>query len=319
MNELQEVSRDFGDVVKHEARLKLWLPPLQDLYRELQRPIKYFTLPGSKAYDVVLWEINQLVRHDGKGYPDVCFCDCEHNSFANAKRILGNTRGLLARFEDVVLGGKDKRYAAFLDLFPYDVYNLDFCGTCFERCQPPVSNTFRALSTLIEKHIARRAFTPFLLLLTVRIDRGRMNQDVVQDFKDNIETNLNTQTVSESLTQLIEGNLDSFVSNRFENFIMLSIPKLLGFRLVSSYSKARISQVRRCLYARSGFHIGKFVFRIEKEKPGLSISPPWYRDFVQQSADMGDILRIEALQISPDTAEDLKRLRATVAKRELSR
>lgn len=73
MNGRKEVRRDFGDAIKHEARLKLWLPELKALRNSLGRYLKYFTLPGPKAYDVIKWKNEDLIRFDGKGFPDVCF------------------------------------------------------------------------------------------------------------------------------------------------------------------------------------------------------------------------------------------------------
>jgi len=153
MNENRlKVYRDFSDLIKHEARLKLWLPVLKNFRRELGRPLKYFTLPGPKAFDVIRWKMENIIKYDGRGYPEVCFCEINLENFNNAKRILGNTPGILDKFELIIENKENPKYKAFWDLFPYDVYNLDFCGTWFEGDEP-YSETFVSIVKLIDAHV----------------------------------------------------------------------------------------------------------------------------------------------------------------------
>jgi len=314
MDYLREITRDFGDVIKHEARLKLWFPVLKRLHSKLKRPLKYFTLAGPKAYDVVLWELKGLLRFDGRGYPDVCFCESRPNNFANAKRLLGNTRGILGKFEDVILKPCEERNKPFWDLFPYDAYNLDFCGTWFERDQPPVSETFKAIEGLIRRHIRLRKFSPFLLFLTIKIDKDMMNPEVIEAFKENINANLRRMDFHECLIKIVGSDIEDFIQSRFEDFVMISVPKVVGFRLISG--RGKITDLNRCIYSRNGYSIGKFVLIIEKEREALTINPSWYIDFVRKSADIQSILRIERLQIPSETLEDLKRLKEVIKGKE---
>ncbi len=93
MNKRLQTRIDFGEL-KHEARLNLWRPALLYLKNSLGRPLKYFTLPGEKAYDIIRWGNEGLIKYENRGFPDLCFCDYDWNNYRNAKKILGKTAGI---------------------------------------------------------------------------------------------------------------------------------------------------------------------------------------------------------------------------------
>jgi hypothetical protein len=312
MNERIEIQTDFGDEKKHDARLKLWLPALIEIKNFLGRPLKYFTLPGPKAYDIIKWKNENLIKYDGRGFPDVCFCDLDPENYANAKRILGSTIGVRARFEDIIKNKESDEYRPFWDLFPFDVYNLDFCGTCFERDELPVSDTFNSIIDLINAHISRRSFGKFLLFLTIKIDRNRTNPKVVNDLKSNLESNRRNIDFLPLIDQLIGNGIDQFVNNEFRNFILTSIPKLIASSFIPR-SSCKIEKLSRVYYSRKEgsqeeYYIGKFVFLIGKESPQLKISPQWYRNLVKTSLNIANILPIVQNKISDNTKNDLLKL-----------
>jgi hypothetical protein len=313
MRKPKEVIRDFSDGVKHEARLKLWLPCLEQLHNDLGRQLKYFTLPGPRAFDVVLWDMKGLLGSDGKGYPGVCFCESNPEHFAKAKSILGNTRGILGNFEEVILSPDRKKYEAFEAGFPYDVYNLDFCGTCFgKEGDPPVSKTFEAITKLIGRHANKHNPQPFLLFVTVKIDRAEMNHQVVEEFKCNILNNVLLDS-SGSLGNLVGGNVETFASNNFEMFIMVSVPKSVAHQLVGARSRVIVKELRRCVYSRGSYQIGKFVMRMDRGKPSLVQFPSWYRDVVQSVSRADNIIKVVPSSVSEDTTNDLAGLLAKLA------
>lgn len=310
MNRRARIQQDFGDVLKHEARLKLWLPPLKDLKNESERYLKYFTLPGPMAYDIIRWQMENLVEYDGRGFPRVCFCEMDENNFANAKRILGNTRGIKARFENIIRNPKNPEYKAFWDLFPYDVYNLDFCGTWFER-EELLSETFVSIIKLVNYHISKRNSGRFLLFVTIRIDKDRTNPQVVKDLESNLMSNRQNSDFSIKIDELINSNVKRFIEKYFYKFILISIPKLISFKLIPQTRRlsGKVEGIRRAYYPRDSFYIGKFVFSIKKEKTTLKVNPPWYKKCVDESLDLENILKIAQYEVPNSTKDDLDKLK----------
>lgn len=316
MRERQEIQVDFGDVVKHEARLKLWLPALKELKDELGKHLKYFTLPGPKAYDVIKWKNSNLIRFDGRGYPDVCFCEMDHDNYINAKRILGKTRGIKAKFEKVIRERQNPKYKAFWDFFPYDVYNLDFCGTWFEN-EEPLSDTFRSIIKLVNHHVSRRNFTKFLLFLTIRIDKGRTNPRVIEDLKNNLELNSRNSRFLNKVNALIAGNIAQFIERNFHRFILVSLPKLIAFKFIPQTKRfaGTIESIGRGYYLRNRrYHIGKFVFLVGKKRTSLRINPSWYENCVCESLEVGNIIEIVKETIPHSTKRDLVLLKNEIAR-----
>jgi hypothetical protein len=313
-----KVYRDFSDFIKHEARLKLWLPIVKKFKRELERPLKYFTLPGPKAFDVIRWKMEDLIKYDGRGFPEVCFCEMDSGNFNNAKRILGNTRGILDRFENIIQNKNNPKYKAFWDLFPYDVYNLDFCGTWFED-EELLSDTFVSIVELINAHVdffirrKKLKFNKFAIFLTLRIDRNRTNSQVIDDLKDNLKDNLSNREFSDIVD--IQ-DLDHFIKNKFPIFMMISIPKLISSKIIPRTERysGKIVELNRVFYPRTGYHIGKFVLIIDREKTTLRHNPNWYKEIVNKCLSISSIEEIREGSISPETKKDLENLKMEIEK-----
>jgi hypothetical protein len=311
MSERSNTRRDFGDIEKHEARLKLWLPALRDFKNSLGRQLKYFTLPGEKAYDVIRWKREGLIKFDGRGFPDVCYCDSIPDNFLSAKRILGNTVGIMDRFENVIKGKNEDKYKPFWEKFPYDVYNLDFCGTCFEPNQPLLNETFSSIIRLINDHVSKRNSNKFLLFLTIRIDEKRTHKNVISDLKSNLETNREYPDFTNLIDKITGGDIPSFIQQRFCDFILTGLPKAFASKIRPQRQKmsGKIENLYRACYLRSikkgNYYIGKFVFFIGKEEYNLKITPPWYRNTVIKSLKLENIIRINESQIQNDTKQDL--------------
>ena len=305
----------FGGILKHEARLNLWLPALMDLKNEVGRPLKYFTLPGENAYDVIRWKRAGLLEYTGKGFPGVRFCDFDPRNYGLAKKILGDTPGLNKPFEEVIRGSGNEAYRAFWDLFPYDVYNLDFCGTGFEQHQSQVSDTFTSIVDLIKEHIKRRKSSKCLIFLTFRIDEARTNKIVIADWRSNLQSNREIGKFTSQIDSLIGDDIDDFVTNQFHDFALVSIPKLIAFNVLPQGrgKGGRLEDLARACYLREDYYIGKFVFYVEKEqRNSLRLIPDWYLDFVRSSLKLQDVLRFT--KASKNTEDDLQKLKADVNK-----
>ena len=313
-----DIRRNFGDLLKHEARLKLWLPSLIQLRNSLERPLKYFTLSGPKAYDVIRWKQEDLIDFDGRKYPGVCFCDYDEENYSNARGILNNTNGINAEFENIMLcENREQEYEAFWELFPYDVYNLDFCGTCFERDGKPVSDTFLSITELIDSHIRSRGSEKCLVFLTIKIDRGRTNEGVLADLERILRNNIQDQEIGARIVQATGRDVDAFIRDSFHYFMLSTVPKLLASRVVQQVDRTltgRLGELSRAYYSRNGYYIGKFVFSVGRENitSVMPLRSSWYTDLVYSAFDMVPINNIRMDRISRNTEQDFEKLKAEI-------
>ncbi len=305
-----ETFHEFGGELKHAARYRLWRPEALSLKQENGRVLKYFTLPGKWAYDVFFLCNEGVIRREVRGFPDVRFCDNNANYFATAKRLLGNTVGIQANFETVVL--EDKR--EFWDGFPYDIYNLDFCGTCFPNDQPPFSETFKAISDIMEAHVYHKYF-PFVVFLTMKALIDETNARARQELMDNIESNRAQAVFKNAFDQVIP-NTAEFVRRNFCDFIIVSVPKLIC-HLARDHCGVEVRQ--RAKYARTSedgkdYFIVKFVFRFTgQERKSLRITNQNYAANVLQIARLDNILTIDDSSITGEVRRSLAQIKKHLA------
>jgi len=284
---------DFAGLIKHTARYLLWLPEAQSLRTEKNRFLKYFTLPGRWAWDVFFFERNGVIQRRDRGFPDVRFCDNNRKSYSDAKKLLGNTVGKKENFEKLVLNNEKE----FWDIFPYDLYNLDFSGTCFPDDQPPFSDTFRAIAKIIENHVSPNHF-PFSIFLTMKSLESQTNREAKRQLRENIETNRADTNFTQQINNLIP-DIESFVSCNFVDFIMVSIPKI-----ICHFTRAQcdIEVKARAKYSRfnrmdGNFFITKFVFKfIRRRQRTLSLRNDNY------IRNVLDIMRLDNVQTIDDSS-----------------
>jgi hypothetical protein len=297
-----EAYHDFGDELKHAARYLLWLPEAKKLKSEKGRFLTYFTLPGTRAFDIFFFEQEGIVERQVRGFPGVRFCENNSDAFSTAKRFLGDTIGIKRSFEDIVLNDKKE----FWDAFPYDIYNLDFCGTCFPDNQPPFSNTFESLTKIIKRHCLQVHF-PFLIFLTMKAFSPETSKEAQKDLIKNIEDNRNDGNFADIINKLIP-NTNSFVKDNFVDFIILSIPKIVCH--IAQREKRSISVQYRAKYARHNgrYYITKFVFRFDGCIPGLRIKSQQHIANVKEIMRMGNVITINNSSVTNTIRESHNRL-----------
>lgn len=304
-----EAYSEFGGVLKHAARCLLWLPEVQSLRRSKRRFLKYFTLPGKWAWDIFFFEKNDILERQGRGFPDIRFCDNNLQSYVTAKRLLGSTVGKRGNFEDLVLNNRRE----FWDGFPYDVYNLDFCGTCFPNEQPPFSDTFEAITRIVENHVTSNHF-PFILLLTMKALASETSNEAKGELKENIETNRSRVEFTEQINSIIP-DTDIFVSRNFADFIIISVPKIIC-HLIEAHCDVEIRQ--RAKYAKSprqgaDYFITKFVFRFKRRtRRSLTIDNPVYINNVLQAMNLSDVKLIDTSCLNSEIRNSHRELKAYV-------
>jgi len=301
-----EAYREFGGLIKHAARYNLWLPEASALKQGKRRFLKYFTLPGKWAWDIFFFEQSKIIEKKGRGFPDVRFCDNSSESYATAKRLLGSTVGIKGNFEDIVINTNP----VFWDGFPYDVYNLDFCGTCFPDNQPPFSNTFKAISLIIQQHVSIGYF-PFLLFLTMKALDNETNAEAKAQLKQNIEENRRNPALEAMINEVIP-DTERFISERFADFMSISVPKVICHLADTFHCEVEI--IRRAMYHRmdqrdsSSYYIVKFIFRFKKGRGSLRITSPQYINNVTEIMQLGNIKTISLSDASDEVKKSHKAL-----------
>ena len=300
----------FGDPIKHAARWLLWLPEAQTLKAQKKSFLKYFTLPGKLAYDIFFFESEGILQKTQRGFPDVRFCDNNEQAYLTAKRLLGNTIGKKDNFEWLVL--RDRR--EFWDGFPYDLYNLDFTGTCFPDNQPPFSNTFRAIDKIIRSHFSRNAF-PFVVFLTMKALESETNEEAKTELKQNLETNRQNPNFTEEINSLIP-DVESFVNNRFEDFILISIPKIIC-HLAEAYCDMEVKSRAKYARRRGSYFITKFVFKFtrRRRRTSLILNNPLYIRNVLNIFRLNYVKNINARCVDRTIKHSLAELQSSIKKK----
>lgn len=297
---------DFGGLIKHAARCLLWLPEARALRQEENRCLKYFTLPGRWAWDIFFLEKEGVIQKDSRGFPEVRFCDNNSKSYSDAKRLLGNTIGKKENFERLVLNEQ----VEFWDSFPYDIYNLDFCGTCFPDNQPPFSETFQAIEKIIEKHVEGNHF-PFVIFLTMKAFDGETNPHAKEQLIQNIKTNRANAGLTQQIATVIP-NIQHFVAQNFTDFIVISVPKIIC-HLAKRHCDLDVRS--RAKYLRSNdaigdFFITKFVFKFTRRRQShLAVMNQNYINNILNIMRLDNVVTIDNNSITQDirrSSDELK-------------
>ena len=189
----REYERDYTDPEKHFVRKRGWVPAAQNRLQRVRdtgrQYLKYFTLCAEKAIDVHLLWTESLVEFDGRGYPNVAYCECSPEQYELIAARLMRTQGFLAYFEDLVLNRDSPKSMDFYSALPFDIYNLDFTSVCFPRADPPFSRTLEAIVTLIEVLGSPPGLQEFDMFFTFRAKRSEENEDAIRDLRHNVRDN----------------------------------------------------------------------------------------------------------------------------------
>lgn len=259
-------------------------------------------------------KLKGILDEEGRGFPHVRFCDNNIKNYTHAKKILGNTIGKMSNFEDIVLDNAPE----FWDGFPYDIYNMDFCGTCLPETQPPFSKTFEAIEKIIESHVTRNHF-PFLIFLTIKALDSETNPEAKRQLKRNIDENRRVRDFAAQIDSVIP-NIDAFVRDHFVDFILISIPKILAHL---AKTKCSLAIKTRAKYERPGYRgnrycIAKFVFKFTKRprRTNLSVSDENYKSNIASIMTLSNVLTIDAASATPDVTTSHNELKDYMRTRE---
>lgn len=258
------------DEPKHYVRMKGWCPACVWRAHRVQwqvqthkdcrkRPLKYFTLCASKAVDVFMLERAGILercstsnRHD-----HVFFCEKNPVEYAEILERIG-TNGFLGSLEDIILFEDDddtagrclddnkrveRRVRRKLELkdqheklvsaFPFDIVNLDVCGTVFPPGQGKISPLIGALRRILEWQREPDAddgheCQGFTLLLTSSLNHGPVDQSAMEDLISRMKQNLGYDAFKEAFeTKWGHADPDTLFEQDFPLFFSLALPKVI--------------------------------------------------------------------------------------------
>lgn len=262
----EEATSSFICPKKHFVRIKGWLDVAKkrrekvSSRNETDGYIRYFTLCGREAIDVLLFERESIIRATTRGYPDVCYCDFSEDApleFAKLKEALGKTKGFNMRFQNLVY---DSTFIELVRKEPFDVINLDFCGSCFPRYEAPDSATLRA----IERILQLQSSVSFDLFVTFRAQRSLENSEAIQELENAMTKNFDDfDEIKEAYNANVGRSLRNLSDNDYHYFLIYVFPKIiLGFGInygLNGNCLERFYYQRR----RGQYRIVKFIFSFE--------------------------------------------------------
>ncbi len=247
---------------KQWIRLRQWNDQIGQLIDELNlsdRPLRYLSLPGEDLLDIRV--IQELCKVKGVQLKYLGFDNGTYSPDAETERNISKSEVFQS---SVIYPGSDVKkddfarvsdensqaYKVAKNQGPYDIINLDLCGSFSRRQGRPYYN---ALCNLINIQIRERS-QPWLLFLTTRADFGQVNNDDLPNYWLNLRYNMQqSDTFTDRLDRLLGNRLDQISGNlqkelsrleraKFGRLFALCIVKWL-LRLMSSGSPIWITEM----------------------------------------------------------------------------
>lgn len=272
----EEATASFICPKKHFVRRNGWLVVAKkrkeavSSRNETDGYIRYFTLCGREAIDVLLFEKEDIIRSNIRGYPDVCYCDYSRDGpmeFAILKEALGKTKGFNKKFEDLV---NDRTFVDLIKNEPFDVINLDFCGSCFPKYDAPDSATLRAIERLLQL----QSGISFDLFVTFRARRSEDNSEAIHELEAAMDRNFNDfNKIQVAYNDSVGRPLNDLSVDDYPYFLLTTVPKvILGFAVNSGLNgkcRCRFCYGRRKKIDENKFltyKIIKFIFSFDSKQ-----------------------------------------------------
>ena len=269
------------DVIKHYVRHQAWLPAAIEQVAQTRcqgRTPRYFTFCASKAIDVFMFLKEGVLHRDPESdvVVDTYFCEHDNAQFNEISQLIGaHEQGFLGSFQDMILfedddqtrgrryGDETERHPAslrsrlrtkdrhqrFRDAGPFDLINLDICGTFFPPAGGVQSPMLRSIKTLLdwqtEFAIADDRFQSFTVFLTAHVESGRVNESALQELVNMIEGN---QAAYSGFSDAIDKRFGTSDARQisledFTGFYCVGLPKVIvgsafdkGWRAEATYS-----------------------------------------------------------------------------------
>lgn len=255
------------DILKHSVRIMGWLPACAYRFNRISRenrPLKYFTFCASNAIDVFMLEREGIIQRNTKTdhLDGVYYCEEDPDEFRKIAELVGSeAQGFLDRFDNLACfqesratRGKSfydndaeffeerlrrklrtkENHRRFRAAFPFDVINLDVCGTIFPpKAQNIVSPMMQSIRNILQwqkgpdqKGNQCNAFT---LFLTSHVHPAELNEDAVNELVTSFNTNLSSyiQFNAAFVNRYPFGDAEQFANGNFSEFFSLALPKII--------------------------------------------------------------------------------------------
>lgn len=212
------------DPLKHFIRKFAWLESVRQYVKEMQianvnRPIKYLTLPGAQAIDIgVMWQAGLIHREHGR-WPHVAICDNE-----NAADVINNLGEFAAASGKLLHLELSRSQSALVQFFPVDVINLDFWGT-FIKQGKDYPNILSNVTTL-ERILHWQQGQGFLLLLTHKISETEYTPEVRDGFRPLLVDNLQDDRFKKPYVDVFGGDDPALCTKDILRFGLLAVSKV---------------------------------------------------------------------------------------------
>jgi len=263
--------------LKHHIRKEAWLPLCKNRKRLLRqgrtkaardRRLHYFTFCAVGAIDVLMLDVEKVIRPSNDRFDTVCFFDVNEEYVNETQKSIPGAIGFPGDFVEIVCADDPEEGNLIDDLaaltsatdaqdtlatrkqqaclakrrqfilqFPFDVINFDLEGFLFQPNTPPPGRLMRAFRKVFEwqrrpLRIGTSQFTldGFSLMLTTQIGPPNLPQDYRDELRRYLEENLDNDAELRPLLLNRTGvdNPTTLSANYFEDFFRLSTPKALA-------------------------------------------------------------------------------------------
>lgn len=266
-------------LLKHHIRTEAWLPLCKSRLKTIrknkkqgdQRKLRYFTFCAVGAIDVIMLDVEKVIRPSEAGFENVVFFDITPESVSETEKRIPGAIGFPGDFVDIVLMGdgeeeniletseallppenltdeyKTRRQQLQLDqrrkfikCFPFDVINLDLEEFLFKPTQDlpgKVVNALRKIFDWQHKPLKNNhQIDGFSLMFTTQIGPPNLSAEYIDMLGSRLKSNLDSDgTLKESLkNKLGHSDIERIQREKFDLFFELSIPKILAAILMES-------------------------------------------------------------------------------------
>lgn len=217
------------DPIKHFVRLNGWVEKSKKRLHRLEEQdcarefgIRYFTLCGKEGVDIFLFQREELIKDNGRGFPSVFYCENDYESFVAVKELLGQTLGARDTFEHQMTKGHFQRR---IQNTPFDIVNLDFSGACFPQDDQPFSETLTSIESLIHFQGGHS----FDLFITFKALRQRDNREAIIELSENMNNNFSEyEEIREKFENQYEvKSIDELLDQDYGRFLLVTFPKIM--------------------------------------------------------------------------------------------
>ena len=265
------------DTLKHYVRRCGWLTAAKDQKHAISRrskriPLRYFTFCAAEAIDVFMLEREGILeRSEETGRLEgVYFCEKDLDKFGIIANLIGSPeQGFRGPFEKIVLFEDDEEterktleddqphthevrekliykdaHYRLRKAFPFDIINLDVCGgPMFSSEQTVITPLLRSIVQILEWQtesrfpINDRECNQFTLFLTSHVNPNRTNQNAIEQLKNRVAENINTNVGFRSafFNRYRHNEADKLVHENFAEFFCLALPKFMIHRALYDY------------------------------------------------------------------------------------